>query len=151
MTIGFLLISCSSSNSISNYHSYFKFTVDNENYDAEETYNNLDICWIAQIDAFNKVAILAKYKDASINENLCGVVIQYLNNNVGINNDEEVYISMGGNSPISAIGCAHSTVNVTQVGNYYKGEFSGLFMIVKNGTIINRQGIGSFMVPLLPN
>jgi hypothetical protein len=149
--LAIILLGCSSSDGgdssgDSKGNTYFRFTRANFSSDIEKSSSSWEICWhAAPSDDGSKVDILAQYKDPNDNQTYCGATISNLNNSVGINKNILIGISYNGGISNNA------TVELTEVGNYYIGKFSGVFEGFDEGGIpFSSQGTGSFKIPKVP-
>ena len=143
--LSILLFGCSSSDNSSSVNNvYFNFTVDNKNYNSSD-YEQGDICWSAQINQTNsKVDLLMSFTNPSDNLTYCGVTLSGINNNIGNSSGCDFGI-MNGDETIANFS---TNVELTEVGNFYVGTFSGNFLIIQNGSSsITRSGSGSFRIP----
>lgn len=144
LTIGLLLISCSSSDDNNTDNNvYFNFTINNKNYSSDDFVQG-DLCWQALISQNNsKVDLLMSFTDPSDNLTYCGVSLNGINNSTGTTNGCDFSL-INGDEVIGNFDC---TVELTEVGNFYAGTFNGNFTIVQGLTSITRSGSGSFRVP----
>lgn len=148
ISIMFYGCSSSSEDNSNNNDVYFNFTINNKNY---STNYQGEGCWQAEISQNNsEVNFLMSYKDPSDNIPSCGVLIEGVNNAIGNDNDCLFILNYGGNNAI--VGDDWS-VELTEIGNFYEGTFSGTFEIFEpvgsTTPPIIRSGSGSFRVPKL--
>jgi hypothetical protein len=145
LTIGLLLISCSSSDDNNTDNNvYFNFTINNKNYSSNDFVQG-DLCWQALISQNNsKVDILMSFTDPSDNLTYCGVYLNGINNSIGTTNGCDFGLANGNETVSSNPDC---TVELTEVGNFYEGTFNGNFTIAQGITFTTRSGSGSFRVP----
>ena len=137
---------CSSSDnptSSSSNNVYFKFTINNKDYSSND-YEKGDICWAGNVSPNkSKVDLLMGFKDPTDNTNYCGVVLNGINNSIGTTNGCDLSL-VNGNEVISG----NVKVELTSVGDFYEGTFSGSFYVIQTGSsYITESGTGSFRVP----
>jgi hypothetical protein len=146
LTIGLLLISCSSSddNNTDNTDNnvYFNFTLDGKNYSS-----NVDgglLCMVAVPSQNNsEVDLLMNFNDPSDNVTYCGVTISGIKNNIGTTNN----CTFGFYAENDFITCYNTKVILTEVGDFYVGTFSGNINITDfNLYSKTTAGSGSFRV-----
>ena len=144
LTIGLLLISCSSSDDNNTDNNvYFNFSINNKNYSSND-YEQGDLCWQALVSQKkSKVDLFMSFTDPSDNLTYCGVVLNGINNAIGSTNGCDFGL-INGDKTIADSDC---TVELTEVGNFYAGTFNGDFLIVEGSSYKTISGSGSFRIP----